>query len=94
MIALYLEDAPGRINALGRAVAAGDAEGTWRAAHAFKGACANVGARRLVELCAAIEKEGRHGRTAGARAMFDALESEFRDVAAALEEVSSGARAS
>jgi PAS domain S-box-containing protein len=93
VIALYLEDAPGCIDALRRAIAARDDEAMWRAAHAFKGTCANVGARRLVDLCAAIEKEGRNGTSRGAPVLFEALESEFREAAAALEHVSRAARA-
>ena len=93
MIALYLEDAPGCIDALRRAIAAQDDQAMWRAAHAFKGTCANVGARRLVDLCAAIEKEGRNGSSRGAPVLFEALESEFREAAAALEHVSRAARA-
>jgi signal transduction histidine kinase/CheY-like chemotaxis protein/HPt (histidine-containing phosphotransfer) domain-containing protein len=85
VIALYLDDVPVRINALGQAIAAGDNEAMWRAAHAFKGASANLGARRLVDLCAAIEKEGRNGQANVAQVLFEALEIEFRAAAAALE---------
>jgi|GEM_PF-668659 len=93
VIALYLDDAPGRMEALRRAIAACDVEAVWRAAHAFKGACANVGARRLVDLCAAIEKEGRNGSSGGAPLLFEALESEFREATAALEHAGGAARA-
>jgi two-component system, sensor histidine kinase and response regulator len=93
VIALYLEDAPGRMDDLRRAIAARDNEAMWRAAHAFKGACANVGARRVVDLCSAIEREGRNGSSGGAPVLFAALESEFREAAAALEHASRAARA-
>jgi PAS domain S-box-containing protein len=86
VIALYLDDAPERIDALRRAIAARDDEATWRAAHAFKGACANVGARRLVELCAAIESDGRSGSSGRTPLLFEMLESAFGEAAGALEQ--------
>ncbi|HEV2718810.1 MAG TPA: PAS domain S-box protein [Thermoanaerobaculia bacterium] len=87
VIGLYLQEAPGRVDALRRAIDAGDHEAMWRTAHGFKGACANVGARRLVELCAAIERQGRSGWPDGAATLFETLESEFHAAAAALEQV-------
>jgi len=87
LIALYLEDAPQRIEVLRRAIASGDAEATWRAAHALKSACANIGATRLVSMCGAIETGARSGNGLNGPSIFASLEVEFGGVVAALEHV-------
>jgi HPt (histidine-containing phosphotransfer) domain-containing protein len=43
--------------ALGTAVAAGDAEGVGRAAHAIKGGSGSMGALRLAAVCAQVEAQ-------------------------------------
>lgn len=55
MIALFLENAPQRLNAATQGAAAGDARGVERAAHSVKSMAANVGARRLQRLAEALE---------------------------------------
>lgn len=91
LASLYLEDAPKHIDALRRAAAAGDHEATWRAAHAFKSSCANIGAHRLVAICNNIEKGGRNEVAEVLPPLLNALEAEYAGVVAALEHVSSAA---
>ena len=65
-IASFLADAPARIRAIRQAHAASDATGLASAAHALKGAAANIGAARLQELSQAIESLAREARVADA----------------------------
>jgi CheY-like chemotaxis protein len=65
-IASFLADAPGRIEAIRIAHAAGDAEGLASASHALKGAAANIGAAQLQELSRAIESFANEGYLEGA----------------------------
>jgi len=90
VITLFLDEAPDRIDTLRRAIASNDAEATWRAAHAFKSGCANVGAVSLVSICDGIEKDGRVGNMSSIGTLFTTLESEMPVVAAALEEARAG----
>ena len=89
LASLYLEDAPKHIDALRRAAASGDHEATWRAAHAFKSSCANIGAHRLVAICNNIEKGGRNEVAEALPTLLNSLEMEYAGVVAALENVCS-----
>jgi len=46
-------------------------------AHSFLGSCANVGCRKMAELCAQLETLGRSGSTEGAAALVRDLEAEL-----------------
>ncbi|HJQ35578.1 MAG TPA: Hpt domain-containing protein, partial [Thermoanaerobaculia bacterium] len=74
-----------RMDALRDAIAARDPVATWRAAHAFKSGCANIGALRLAAICDAIEKHGRNGGVDHAQLLFATLESELPELTAMLE---------
>jgi HPt (histidine-containing phosphotransfer) domain-containing protein len=52
---LYLENAASGIDAVRRALDAGDADGAAQAAHRLKSASGFLGATRLADLCAAVE---------------------------------------
>jgi len=52
---LYLENAASGIDAVRRALDSGDADGAAEAAHRLKSASGFLGARRLADLCAAVE---------------------------------------
>jgi CheY-like chemotaxis protein/HPt (histidine-containing phosphotransfer) domain-containing protein len=84
VIASFLGDAPGRIAAIRGAQAAGDAAGLAAAAHALKGAAANIGAERLQDRLTGIEMLAREGRPQEARKAVDALEESLADARAAL----------
>ncbi|MEP6823654.1 MAG: Hpt domain-containing protein, partial [Ramlibacter sp.] len=61
VIELLQADAPARLAALDGAVAAGDADGLGKAAHALKGASSNVGATALQQACASLEADASGG---------------------------------
>jgi len=84
LIALFLEEAPLRTGALRQAIEVRDSEAAWRAAHAFKSGCANIGALRLVSICDAIERHGRDGRIDDAERLFGTLEAELPELEAML----------
>jgi len=83
-VAAFLADAPGRVKAIRTAHAAGDAAGVAQAAHALKGAAANIGAARLQELSQAIEGSARDGKLAAARKAVAALARSLTEARAAL----------
>ncbi len=80
VIDLFLEDAPPHIESLRRAFADGDAERAAREAHALKGSSANLGARRLAELCEAVILRARGERLDGMEAAVAAIEVELEGV--------------
>ena len=84
ILGLFLADAPRRMAGLGDALEAGHAAEAGRLAHSLKGSAANLGARRLAELCADLEAMGERGTLAGANGLFGAIQAEYRRVAEAL----------
>ena len=84
LIDIFLDDAPPRLDALRAAVQAGDATGTREAAHALKGACAQLGALFLSQLCKQLEFMGREGQLSGAEPLVEECFFEFDHVKAAL----------
>ncbi len=66
---LFLEDASSYIEALQEATEEGDAPSVERLAHTLKGSCANMGATRMVAICAELEEAGRSGDLAPAAAL-------------------------
>ena len=89
-IASFLADAPGRIRAIRDAHLAGDADGLAAAAHALKGAAANIGAARVQELSQGIESLAREGRPQDARKAIDGLEKSLAEARAALAKGETG----
>jgi len=71
VISLFLADAPARLQAMQDALAAQDADGLSKAAHALKGAASNVGARALQQVAADLEAQARGGLPNGAQAQLD-----------------------
>jgi signal transduction histidine kinase/DNA-binding response OmpR family regulator/HPt (histidine-containing phosphotransfer) domain-containing protein len=61
VIQLFVDDAPARLAAIEAAVQGNDADTLSRAAHALKGACSNIGAKAMQEICAALEAQARQG---------------------------------
>jgi signal transduction histidine kinase/CheY-like chemotaxis protein len=85
LIDKFLNGAPARMEALERAVAAGDSEGLRLAAHALKGSSAALGARRMQGLCATLEELARGGGLADAGVLLSSLKDEADRVRRALE---------
>lgn len=82
VLAALAQEAPGRVEALRRAVASTDAAGLETAAHALKGPLRVVGAMAAAALAQRLEALGRAGRFDGAAEELSALE---REVARVLE---------
>lgn len=66
LVDLFLEQLDTSIGAIVAAVRARDPEAQKKAAHALKGSAAVIGAKRLRELAASLEQEGRAGRCSAA----------------------------
>ncbi len=81
----FVRIAPLRMGTLRKASGKADPAALERAAHSLLGSCANLGARRMAELCARLEELGRNGSTEGARELVNALEAEYGGVRRALE---------
>lgn len=81
LLDLLLEDVPLRLREVREAVAAGDAVRVARAAHAIKGAAANLSAVPLSEAAFRLECHGRAGRSAGLEEAVRAVEEELARIA-------------
>ncbi|MBA3404866.1 MAG: PAS domain S-box protein [Gemmatimonadaceae bacterium] len=60
MVRLFLEDCPGRMRAMRRAIAAGDGEALREPAHALQGAAAHFAAASVVEAARQLERQGKN----------------------------------
>jgi HPt (histidine-containing phosphotransfer) domain-containing protein len=74
IVDLFLEDAPVRRAALREALAAGDLNATYRAAHTLKGSAGNFGVAAITEAAVTVERHAREGDLAAARAASAVLE--------------------
>ena len=81
---LFFEDTPARLAVLRAACEAGDAEALGQTAHALKGSCANLGARKMAETARLLEEAGRRGDLSAAPRLLDRLDEEFRQTCAEL----------
>jgi PAS domain S-box-containing protein len=77
VFAAFLEDIPGRIQALKDFVKSGDTVGSARLAHSIKGASANVGGERLRNMASVMEKAANAGDLHSVAARMANLEIEF-----------------
>jgi CheY-like chemotaxis protein len=82
---VFLSSAVDYLAAIRDGAAANDAEGLRQAAHAFKGASANIGAQHLAEVCRQLEALGETGRVDGAFQRWEQLEQEFARVKTEIE---------
>ena len=82
VLALFVADAPRRMEAIVAAVVAHDAAALQRAAHTMKGASGTIGATALQGECRALEEFGKQQNFAAASARLEALEHEYRRVQA------------
>jgi|GEM_PF-672829 len=89
LIDAFRTDSAAQLEAIVQAVARCDSTGLRLQAHSLKGACANLGADDLAELCGRIEHLGRAGGCAEAEMLLGALHIELRAVSAALAELMS-----
>jgi HPt (histidine-containing phosphotransfer) domain-containing protein len=80
LIDLYAEDTPRRLDAIRRALAAGDLAALRRAAHGLKGSSASLGARQLVILCERLERSSGKELLQEGETLLTCLEREFARV--------------
>ena len=73
IVRMFLEDCPARLNAIGDAIAAGDAASLASSAHTLKGSAAYLKAAAVRECSAELESCGRGGNLAQAPAAFERL---------------------
>jgi len=85
VIGVFLEDAPGLVEGVRRALDNGDAAAVYRAAHTLKGSAGNFGVPHIVSSAIRIESDARGNNLPAARDGFEALEI---DMAALLIELS------
>ncbi|MEZ5673559.1 MAG: ATP-binding protein, partial [Thiotrichaceae bacterium] len=71
IIDLYLKELPNYIENLQQAVATGDGNKVYLAAHKFKGSCANLGIIQLTKLCQELEQLGKSGDMATATRLIE-----------------------
>jgi CheY-like chemotaxis protein/HPt (histidine-containing phosphotransfer) domain-containing protein len=84
LIDMLLADLPGKLAALERAVATGDAHGVNRIAHSMKSGCGNLGALPLSRIFFAIERKGAEGDLTTAGGLIADATAEFGRVRDAL----------
>ena len=70
---LFIDDAPGHLERIRRALDASDGEALRRAAHALKGAAANFDAEGVVAAARALEEMGRAAQFGDRDAAWHAL---------------------
>ena len=80
LIGIYLDESPNHLASLSAAALCRDGGELARAAHAFKSASQNVGARQLGELCRQLERLGKTGEMARAGTLVQALEKQFESI--------------
>jgi HPt (histidine-containing phosphotransfer) domain-containing protein len=82
LVAAYLAESPGYLDAMAAAAAAGDAAAAVRPAHTLKSSSAALGAMRLSELSKLIEHAAREGRVD--QAAVDAARTAWTETLSAL----------
>lgn len=85
LLSTYLEDAPGRVDKMQQAVSDADSEALSDAAHALKSASANLGAKKLSELCAEAEALGRSGTMTGAPELISKISQAYETISTIFE---------
>lgn len=85
MVALYLKNAPGRLEEIRTGVAEGDGSRIEQGAHSLKSSSGNLGAVRLQRLCQEMEDAGEEGRLDDAQALLPQLETTCEQTLRSLE---------
>jgi CheY-like chemotaxis protein len=84
LIDKFLAEAPARLATLRQAAARGDTDPFIRAAHSLKGSAGVVGAKTMSARCQALEERARGGSMDAVAEDLEALDEDYRSVAAAL----------
>jgi HPt (histidine-containing phosphotransfer) domain-containing protein len=85
LLETFLQDAPGRMQALGRAAATADTSALEASAHAFKSAARTIMARRLADLLQELEDAGERGDTEKGVSLMPVVEEAYTAVIQYLE---------
>ena len=85
LIDTYAADAPGQLEMLRMALAAGDVAGLVRPAHTLKSSSASLAALELAERCRQLETSAKAGSLEGANEAIEAIAAELDRVVSALE---------
>ncbi len=85
VIDIYLSDTPKRIDEIKECLASADAVRLTRAAHSIKGASANLGAQKVIEIAKHIEEKSRRESLEDLEGDIAELVTQFEEVKIALE---------
>ena len=77
LVAVYIDDAAVRLDAMRKAIERDDARALAFAAHAFKSSSGNVGAEMVRRMCEELESMGREGRMEGVQEKLSSLRREY-----------------
>jgi two-component system sensor histidine kinase/response regulator len=84
IIGLFLEDSPKLLEDIRTALANGDAQAVYRAAHTLKGSAGNFDAHDTVAILQRLEARAREGNLESARTVFASLEVQAKVLLASL----------
>ena len=84
LIDIYLDNSAQLVSDLENGIAANDSEAVTINAHSLKSSSANIGAKRLADICRQMEENGRAAKLDSISVLFDQLSSEFAEVCEAL----------
>lgn len=90
MIRLFLENAPGRMEQIRSGAGDGGVGEAEKGAHSLKSSAANVGAHRVRDVSADIERLAGGGDLAAVRGLLPSLEAAFAEAIEALGAVEKG----
>jgi CheY-like chemotaxis protein len=84
---IYQRSAPDQLSDIRQAIEQGCGESLKQVAHSLKSSSANLGARRLSDLCQQLERMGAGGDLGGAGDLIKQLEIEYAETVRALREL-------
>ncbi|MEO7391861.1 MAG: response regulator [Ramlibacter sp.] len=84
VMGLFVADTPARLEAMGQAIAAGDADALRKAAHALKGGASNVGAQAIQQHADALEAAATSGMPGDAGLRVETLRGLWEETKEAL----------
>lgn len=87
LVESFFSDADGHISALHEAVRTSDFNSARNSAHSFKGSSSSLGALDLSTLCQQLEQMGRSNQLNDAPAKLEEIETEYKKVQAALNQL-------
>jgi histidine phosphotransfer protein HptB len=86
LIQAFASDSRDQIDAIEAALVTADAERVRRYAHSLRGACVNLGAHDLADLCERVEASGRLGDCGAAKTLMTSLKRELDAVGSELSQ--------